>query len=146
MTSKLTLQDITAKRRFGWFAVKQDLSPRLRWAASLKQGNMCAKYAWEAGPRVGDFTDGFFKRNWCLPWRIGTNTPKYSQRSDPLFIQLIGVSTVGEATTYAMDALRRHCNKSEQGTWKIFVFDAYSYLIKGLNSSSHVRCIVEVNQ
>ena len=142
---RLTLQDITAKRRFGWFAVKQDLSPRMKWADSLKQGNLCASFAGESGPRVGDFTDRFFKRNWHLGWRIGTNAPKYSQeRTAPLLIQLVGVDTAGEAMAYARDVLQQHCNELEQGTWKIFVVDAYSYLTKGLNKSSHVRCLVEV--
>ena len=155
IASKLTLQDITAKRRFGWFAVKQDLSPRMRWADSLKQGNLCASYAWEAGPRVGSFTDGFFKRS-HLPWQIGTNAhyskggglpvSKLPLPNAPKLIQLIGVDTAGEAMTYARDALQQHCNDSEQGTWKIFVVDAYSYLTKGLNSSPHVRCLVEVKR
>lgn len=154
--SKLTLQDIMAKRRFGWFAVKQDLSPKMRRADSLKQGNLCASYAWEAGPRVGDFTDRFFKRNRHLGWQIGTNAchsrggglpvSKPPLPNVPKLIQLIGIDTAGEAMTYARDALQQHCNDSEQGTWKIFLVDAYSYLTKGLNSSPHVRCLVEVKK
>ena len=63
-TPGLTLQDITAKRRFGWFAIKQDLSPKMKWADSLKQGNLCASFAWQAGPQVGDTTDRLFKKIW----------------------------------------------------------------------------------
>lgn len=151
----ITLQDITAKRRFGWFAVKQDLSSQMEWAEDLKHGNGYAASIWEAGPRVGSFTDRFFKRNRRhLPWRIGTNTrhsrggglpvSKPPLSNVPKLIQLIGVDTAGEAMSYAMDALQRHCNRPEQGTWKIFLVDAYSYLTKGLNKSPHVRCVLEV--
>lgn len=152
----ITLQDITAKRRFGWFAVKQDLSPEMKWANSLKQGNLCAQYTWEAGPRVGSFTDMFFKRNWQLPWQIGTN-PRRSVGGGlpvskpplpdiPRTIQLVGADMAGEAMTYARETLQQRCNESEEGTWKIFLVDAYSYLTKGLNKSSHVRCLMEVKR
>ena len=45
---------------------------------------------------------------------------------------------------YVRETLQRECNESEQGTWKIFLVDAYSYLTKGLNNSPHVRCLVKV--
>lgn len=113
----LTLTDITKKRRFGWFAVRQ------------------------TGAQAGTCTDAFFKRNWNLPWQIG---PKYPPKSQPQTIQLVNVRDAGAAMRHARQTLQQCSIEAEHGTWKIFVVAAYPYLMEGLNHAPHVRCTIEV--
>lgn len=138
----MTLREITDRRPFGWFAVKQDLSPFMQWAKELRCGNSRAHYGWDAGPKPGSFTDAFFKRNWQLGWTIGCRyTPE--PRTTPRTIQLLRGPDAGTASCAAIETLQLHCNEQEYGKWKLFLVRAYPYLTGGLNMAAHVRCIVE---